>query len=147
MDFFMSSESDSRFDNFEEILREIRGDISRQLKDFLKDKNYGNGLSDISIMPIIIKIDENMEKEGLFKNRILYKQKSKEADIRLRINYDKFINGDKQVKRLLIIENIINSIREISKKVKEEFNAKKMEEDILNLFKLSIDDLDQPLAR
>lgn len=143
MDFFMSSESDGRYDNFEESLRITSNEVELQIKNFVKDKSYGNEIQDLSIIPIIIKFDENMEKEGWFKERILFKKAKNQGDIRLRVNYDKFVKGDDNTKKLLLIDNVIKSIRELSKKIKSGFNAKQLEYDILKLFNLTIVDLEK----
>lgn len=143
MDFFMSSESDSRYENFEESLRIISNKIELQIKNFIKDKFYGNEIKDLSIIPIIIKFDENMEKEGWFKEKITFKKAKNQGDIRLRVNYDKFVNGDENIKKLLLIDNVIKSIRELSKKAKNDFNAKQLENDILKLFNITLNDLEK----
>lgn len=84
-----------------------------------------------------------MEKEGWFKERILFKKAKNQGDIRLRVNYDKFVKGDDNTKKLLLIDNVIKSIRELSKKIKSGFNAKQLEYDILKLFNLTIVDLEK----
>ena len=139
----MSSESDSRYENFEESLRIISNKIELQIKNFIKDKFYGNEIKDLSIIPIIIKFDENMEKEGWFKEKITFKKAKNQGDIRLRVNYDKFVNGDENIKKLLLIDNVIKSIRELSKKAKNDFNAKQLENDILKLFNITLNDLEK----
>jgi hypothetical protein len=139
----MSSESDSLYDNFEDILRKISNEIAEKIEDFVKDKNYGSEVEELSVISIIVKFDEQMEKEGWFKERVLFKKKKKETDIRLRIDYDKFVKGDENTKKLLLIDNVINSIRQLSKKAKTSFNAKQLEDDILNLFNLTITDLEK----
>lgn len=47
-----------------------------------------------------------------------------------------------QPANLLIIKNVIDSIRDIGRKVKE-FNASKFEEDILALFRISYQDIEK----
>ena len=143
MDFFMTYEIDSRYNNFGDILRKIGNDIEVKIKNFLKEKNYGTEIQDLSIIPIIIKFNEQMEKEGWFKEKITYKKSKNQADIRLKINYDKFVNGDEITKKLLLIHIIIKSIRELSKKAKNNFKANELEEDILKLFNLTISDLEK----
>jgi len=136
----MSTESDGRFDDFSESLRLIRNDIERRIKEAIEDNTYSREIDDIAIIPIIIKFDPTMEKEGCFKERRLIKRKSKVADMRLRIDYDKFVQGDEERRKLLIIGNIIQSIKEISRKVKD-FKGKELEKDILAIFNLSEEDL------
>jgi hypothetical protein len=140
MKFFMSSESDSRYDNFGESLRKVRNDIERQVINALGGNDYGKDVESLGIIPIIIKFDEQMEKEGWFKERVLFKRKQRDADLRLRINYDKFVKGNDDKKKLLLIDNIIKCIEALSKKAKD-FNAEKLIADILSLFNLRKEDL------
>jgi hypothetical protein len=140
MKFFMSSESDSRYDDFEESLRKIHNEIEKQVKNALEGNDYGNDIEQFGIIPIIIKFDEQMEKDGWFKDRVLFKRKKKEADLRLRINYDKFVKGNEETRKLLLIDNIIKSIEALSKKAKD-FKAEKLSNDILQLFNVKKEDL------
>lgn len=142
MKFFMSSESDSRYNNFQDDLRIIRNEIENKIKNFVENKEYGTELEDIGMIAIIIKFNEEMENEGWFKERVLFKKSKKDADIRLRVDYDKFVKGDNEKKKLLLIDNVIKSIRAISKKAKKDFRAQELENDILNLFNLSVKDLE-----
>ncbi len=142
MDFFMSAETDSRHDSFGDEFRRIRKEINDALKDFLRDKSYGNEIQDLSVIPIIIKFDEQMEKEGWFKEKITFKKVLNQGDVRLRIDYDKFVKGDDNTKKLLLIDNVIKSIRALSQKAKNDFDAKQLEDNILKLFNLTITDLE-----
>ena len=140
MDFFMTSESDSRYDNFEESLRVIRNEIENTIKPVVEKRDYGKDVQLLAVIPIIIKFDQQMEDEGWFKERVLYKKKSKETDIRLRIDYVKFVKGNDNTKRLLLIDNIIKSIDRIVPKTKD-FDHKTLKEDILSVLNVSWDDL------
>ncbi len=94
--------------------------------------NYGDAINLISIIPTIFspKTFEALP----YKERKYFSWKNKEADYRLRIDYDKFIKGDDLTKRNLILDNIIQSIRLLNKKVKKGFEGKKLENDIRNEF-------------
>jgi hypothetical protein len=140
MKFFMSSESDSRFDDFGESLRKVHNEIERQIKNALEGTDYGSGVESFGIIPIIIKFDEQMEKDGWFKERVLFQRKQKAADLRLRINYDKFVKGNEETRKLLLIDNIVKSIEAFSKRTKD-FKAEKLIQDILSLFSVTREDL------
>ena len=75
-----------------------------------------------------------MEEEGWFKERVLYRKNSGETDVRLKIDYDAFVKGNGDIKKLLLVANVIYSIRRLSEKIKTGFESKKLEDDILNLF-------------
>lgn len=89
-----------------------------------------------------MELSPELEEQGFFKERKLVRRKQGEADYRLRIDYVKFYKLDDLRKNLLIIKNVIDSIRDIGRKVKE-FNASKFEEDILALFRISYQDIEK----
>jgi hypothetical protein len=78
---------------------------------------------------------------GFFKERKLIKRKTREADIRLRTDFDKFYTADYTKKRLLFVDNIIRSIRVIGEKSKSDFNSEKLIADILKVFNINEEDL------
>jgi hypothetical protein len=147
MKFFMSSESDGRYDDFDDELTEVHNEIAPKLEPFLKDRDYGNEVVGLGVIAIIMKFDEEMEREGWFKERVYLKRRQADADVRLRIDYDRFVQGDKATKRLLLIDNIIQSIRALSRKAKTDFRAKELEQDILNLLDVRIEELDAAAGR
>ena len=140
MIFFMSSEFDGRFDDFEEPFRIVQNDIEEKIKANLENNDYEKDVEDFGIIPIIMKFGDEMDGEVWYKERLLFKKKKKEADIRLRIDYDTFVKGDNQTKKLLLIDNIIKSIEALSKKTKD-FKAEELISDILSLFDLKREDL------
>jgi hypothetical protein len=107
----------------------------------LNDKNYGTALVDIGIIPIIM--SQELLDAGFFKERRLLKRKEKSADYRLKIDYEKFMNGDDETRRLLIIQNIIDSIRDLGRKLKKDFDAQSLENDILNTLGVAKEDIDR----
>lgn len=119
----------------EELSKEIERQIlvihhstEKPLEEFLAKKDYGPGLKDLGIIPIIFRPDVR-----LYNERTLYRVKKGDADYRLKIDYDKFVHADEKGKRALIIKNILQAIRMIgerAKKNKVEFDSEKMERDI-----------------
>ena len=67
-----------------------------------------------------------------------FSKKNKDADIRMRIDYHDFLNGDLQKKKELLLENIIESVRALGQKVKKDFDSTKLERDIIELFKSEV---------
>jgi hypothetical protein len=127
MRIFMSGEIDK---SVYDIFSQISNDVETRLK-ILKDKNYGNEVLNIGIIPIIA--TESLIDKGFFKERRLFQRKTKGADYRLRINIDRFLNGDDETKRLLIIKNIIVAVRDLGRKAKKDFDAQSLERDILEI--------------
>ncbi|WP_259473537.1 Imm44 family immunity protein [Clostridium estertheticum] len=131
----ITAEIDSEVRNDFQI---IRKEILEKIK-LLEDNEYG--LNKISIIPIIVDITPELESAGFFRERKLIKKKEKIADIRLRIDFIKFKDGDKQVKRIMIIENIMEAVHVIGEKMKKEFNAKTLEADLLNILEVNREEL------
>lgn len=103
MEIFLSGETDMEV---AEQFREIRNEFEAKLES-LKDKNYGSELQSIGITPIVVNLSPEYEESGFFKERKLFKKKEKDAGYRLRINFEKFVSGDYNIKRLLLAKNII----------------------------------------
>jgi hypothetical protein len=132
MNLFLSGEIDIEVDR---AFSEVRKEIDSKLIS-LKDKDYGNELQSIGIIPIIVNLSPEYEEAGFFKERMLFKRKQKSADYRLRIDFGKFINGDYNTRRLLLAKNIIDSIRSLGTKAKKDFDAISLEKDILDLLEI-----------
>ncbi|HBW36736.1 Imm44 family immunity protein [Desulfosporosinus sp. BICA1-9] len=138
MDIFMSGEVDKQVGD---IYREIRKDIEENLK-VLKDNYYGSEVTIIGIIPIIVKLTLELEAAGFFKERQQFNAKKKEADFRLRIDLDKFVNSSSQIRKMMVVKNIIESIRLLKRKAKKDFHGEKLENDILNLLGISACEID-----
>ncbi|MCB2343325.1 Imm44 family immunity protein [Clostridium estertheticum] len=137
MNIYITGELDKQ--NSKEFLA-IRKEIINKI-EALKNNYYGIAIEKISIISILANLTPELEQAGFFKERKLIKKKQKSADIRLRIDFNKFNNSDSSLKRLLVIKNIIESIRVVGSRVKEEFNAQKLEDDILIALDVKIDDI------
>ncbi|MGE6619605.1 Imm44 family immunity protein [Bacillus mycoides] len=130
MRFFLSGELEGDIaEEFINIISEISSDLEK-----LNSNNYGSEVEEIAIIPIVVNITPEYEDAGFHKERKLFKRKSKEADFRLRIDYETFLLADDSGRKILIIKNIIQSIRILGKRAKSDFNALKLEEDILQVF-------------
>ncbi|WP_242307685.1 Imm44 family immunity protein [Bacillus cereus group sp. BfR-BA-01524] len=130
MRFFLSGELEGDIaEEFINIISEISSELEK-----LNNNNYGSEVEKISIIPIVVKITPEYEAAGFFKERKLFKKKSKVADFRLRIDYETFLLADDSGRKILIIKNIIQSIRILGKRAKSDFNAIKLEQDILQVF-------------
>jgi hypothetical protein len=104
--------------------------LEKKINECIKGNDYGSVLKKIGIIPTIFDLQTYV---GLpYQERKLLKRKKGEADYRLAINYDNFVSTDDAGKERLLVENIIESIRDIGKKLKkEEFDAEKLETDVL----------------
>ncbi|MGS7464573.1 Imm44 family immunity protein [Bacillus paranthracis] len=133
MRFFFSGELEGDIaEEFINIISEIGSEL-----EGLNSNDYGSEVEEIAIIPIVAKITPEYEDAGFFKERKLFKRKSKEADFRLRIDYETFLSADYATRKILIIRNIIQSIRILGEKAKSDFNAIKLEKDILQIFDIN----------
>ena len=138
MRIFISGELDEKIGHdFRQVLRE-----TNELLKPLESNDYGSEFVDIGIIPIIIDPKRGLFEAGFFKERKLIKRKTKEVDIRLRTDFDKFYAADYNKKRLLLVDNIIRSIRIIGEKSKSDFNSKKLINDIYTVFDIDTKALD-----
>jgi hypothetical protein len=137
MRIFVTGELDEKIGHdFGQLLRE-----SDELLKPLESNDYGSEFVDIGIIPIIIDPKRGLFEAGFFKERKLIKRKAREADIRLRTDFDKFYAADHNKKRLLFVDNIIRSIRVIGEKSKSDFNSEQLIADILRVFNINEEDL------
>jgi hypothetical protein len=133
MRIFVSGELDGKISHdFRPLFRE-----ADELLKPLENNDYGSEFKYIGIIPIIIDPKSGLLEAGFFKERKLIKRKTKEADIRLRTEFDKFYAADYRKKRLLFVDNIIRSIRVIGEKSKSDFKSEELIADILKAFNIS----------
>ena len=131
-----------------ELLLPIQNDVEERLsfitkKDAGLEKldNYGTEFEDIGIITICI--SQELIDAGWFKERVLAKRKAKEADIRLRMDYDKFVSSSYEIQRLMYIENIVRSIRALQKKSKLDFRGEELIKDILKALDVKEEDMEE----
>ena len=107
--------------------------------------DYGTEINSIAIIPIIMPV--NYRKS--YPERKVLRRTTKEADIRLYVNYELFIQGRldineelyKEKRRYLLIKNIIDSIQVIEKRKKGDFQGLKLIDDILKEFNVTKEEL------
>lgn len=132
MRFFLSGETDHKVgDAFGKAINELEPVLNT-----LAGNNYGSEVIVIGVIPVIIDPAMGLLQEGFFKERKLFKRKTSEADFRLWIDFDKFYNADYETKKLLIIDNIIRSIRILGGRAKKDFDSKRLIDDIYRLFNI-----------
>ncbi len=137
MKFFLSGEIDGTrpLDAIDKKFRVSRELVTNKLTPILESNDYGNAVKELSIIPIIVKQPKEMDDDGWFRERKLFKRKRSSADFRLRIDYDQFCNGDDKARIDLIVKNIINSVKILSSRATKDFDGERLEADILNAFK------------
>lgn len=125
----------------------IMREVTKQL-NFITDKNsgleelnnYGTEFKFINVIPTC------MSKgfiEGLgWKERYLIWRKKQEADIRMFMDYERFIKESPEIQRLMYIDIIIKSIMAVQEKSKGDFRGKELLNDILKVLDVTQEQLD-----
>lgn len=111
--------------------------MCRRISDFFKDKKYSDIVDIIGITPVVA--PKELIANGQWKEEIKYDLKFKLVSVRKRIDFDKYINSNADGKCKLIAENILKSIKSISRKAKIDYNQ--FEKDLLEFLKYSTDNL------
>ena len=107
--------------------------MCRELSDFVKGKKYSDIIDIVGVVPIIAPKDD-IDK-GLWKEVKKCDLKFRVATVSLQISFDDYIQSDIEKKKSLIIDNVIKSVKVISKKGKFDFNDFK--EDIISFCEMS----------
>lgn len=132
----------------DDILGAIFWETKCQLS-FITDKeagleevdNYGTEFRLISVIPTCLD-DQFWEASG-WKERKQIWRKKKEADIRLRMDYDRFVRETPENQRLMFIDIIVKSIQAVQEKSKGDFRGNELIADILKALNITQDQLDQ----
>ena len=131
-----------------ENLSKILWDVECKLK-FITNKeagledvdNYGTEFRLISVIPTCL--DDGFWEASGWKERKQIWRKKKEADIRLRMNYDRFIKETPENQRLMFIDIIVKSIQVVIEKSKGDFRGKELIKDILKTLNVKQEELDE----
>ena len=124
MHFFLSSETYGLAATF---WRPLEAAFSKSLLS-LEETSYGDELTSISIISIIL--PSEFYSDGGYKERRLFHRKTRDADIRLRIDYHSFVCAKPEQRRELYADNIINSILTLKKKVSPVFQFDRLLSDV-----------------
>lgn len=124
MKIFLSAELEGKAGTYwSELEREIQPLLNK-----LESVSYGEELIYIGIISTILK-KENLE-GGWKTEKKYYNKKLKEADIRLRIDYDEFVKAKQKERKKMYIDHILESIRIAGEKAKGDFKIEKLLEDV-----------------
>ncbi len=91
-----------------------------ELSASLKEKKYSDTINIIGILPIIA--PASVIEKGLCKEHKKCENKYGFASISLKIDYEEYVTSDIFGKKRLIIDNILKSVKSISKKGKIEYD-------------------------
>lgn len=142
MKLFLTLEAQS------EVLSALLRQTTRELS-FVTDReahledvnNYGTEFRLIAIIPTCV--DDGFWNALGWKERKQIWRKKKEADIRLRMDYDRFVQETPENQRLMFIDIIVRSIQVVQEKSKGDFRGNELIADILKALNTTQDQLDQ----
>lgn len=93
--------------------------------------SYGMELERIAVISIIMR-SKFYENDG-YRERKHYSKKTKEADIRLRIDYGKFLTADEHLRKEIYIAHILEAIRIAGEKAGKNFDLHRLLLDVEKL--------------
>lgn len=144
MELFLTIEAQNAV---ESGLADIFHEVNEQLffvtahKAGLEDvNNYGTEFRVVSVIPTCV--DDSFWNALGWKERTKIWRKKKEADIRLRIDYNRFLNETTKNKRLLFIDVIIKSVQALQERSTGDFRGDMLILDILNALNVQQSQLD-----
>lgn len=106
---------------------EIYMQMEAYMKPVLADKDYGPGLPEWFLMFVIL----SPETPGRgAPERVLYKKKTKELDMRLNVDFDAFKSGDSDERQKLLYSCMLRSLELMAGKKIPDFNAAALKADI-----------------
>lgn len=129
MDIFLTSESYAPASTY---WRPMCREFGKKL-EHLKEFNYGDELKSIGIVTILL--PESFFEDGGYKERSLFKRSTKEADLRLRIDYKAFIKADDAERRQMYLDHIMQALNTLRGKVSRDFALDALINDVYNSIK------------
>ena len=90
----------------------------------LNEKTYGETLNSIGIISILLR-NKYLE-DGWHKERKYYSKKNKEADIRIKMDYQKFLRANNAEARKMYVDHILESISIAGQKAGNDFNLEQL---------------------
>lgn len=115
----------------------IANEFEEKLNRIIMSKDcgyYGNEFEELAIIPTCM--DDDFWCGLGWKEKVTISRKKKEAEARLRIDFDKYINSSTDYKRVLFAENIITSLEKIDEKAKNDFNKERLIASVYEVLKL-----------
>ena len=125
-----------------DILREVNCELSfvtNQNAALENENNYGLEFRVISIIPSCV--DDSYWNALGWSERLKIWRSKKEVDVRLRMDYNRFINETKQNQKIMFVDIIAKSIRLIMNRSVGDFKGEELITDILKATKISAQDL------
>lgn len=111
--------------------------MCREISRFMKDKIYSERIDTIGIVPIVA--PKELTVKGQWEEELRYDLKFRLAYISKQIEFGKYKNSDIEVRKKLIIKNVLDSVRSIQ--LKGKFDYEQFEKDLLDFLNLDRDEI------
>ena len=134
MKFFFSGEIDVLVADH---WRRVAYPMEKQLNEALGERDYGPALKEIGLIPMIFR----PEWRGMYRERRLFRRKEAVADYRTWIEFDDYMKADDPKRERLVARNLLDAIRDLSRKAGKAFRADDLCDDVLKTLNLTLDDV------
>lgn len=101
--------------------------LCKQIRLFLNDKDYSEVVDTIGITPLVV--PQKILDEGKWRQIIQYDLKYKIVIVKKHIDFEEYLNASIEERKLLIFQNILDSVKSIHKKSKLDY--KRYEADLV----------------
>lgn len=109
----------------------ILNPIAKRFNDLYNSRRYSDKIDSLCIIAICT--SPRLQSEGFYKERKYISLKKRYADIRLHLDYEKFLLSTEEEKKALCLNLVLESIKIIQKKLPD-FDGDLLSKDIISLF-------------
>lgn len=95
--------------------------LCQNIHMFFKEKKYSELINIVGIVPIIA--PQELINQGKYKEKRLCSPTYGFADVQLFIDYDSYVNGNIEDKKILIVTNVLKSVKAIKGKGKIDYKS------------------------
>jgi hypothetical protein len=127
MKFWFSGEIDQRVG---EEYRQTRLRVEARLNSRCGDRDYGDVLTEIAIIPMVLGPQFLRGR----RERRLWQRKKHGADYRTIIDFEAFRRGGSSDRERLLVENTLDAVRDLQRKIGKGFDGEALASDILAEF-------------
>jgi len=106
-------------------------ELCKKIKLFMKDREYSEIVDTIGITPLVV--PQEILNDNKWRQIIKYDLKYRMVIISKHIDFKEYLNADSKQRKILILQNILNSVKTIHKKSKIDYV--KFEEDLMNFIR------------
>jgi hypothetical protein len=111
--------------------------MEKRLNEALGERDYGPALREIGLIPIILRPGWRERQ----RERRLFQRKGASADYRTWIDFQTFMEGDDAQRERLVARNLVDAIRDLSRKAGKAFRGADLIDDVLRSLDLTPQDL------